>query len=160
MTPFARLTRRLVDAGGFLAAVSTVLILVLVCVEVVARKFNHSTMVADELAGYLNVGIVFFGLAYTIRERGFIRIELLYDRLRGLPLALARWFIVVTSLAFALVLGFFLASHVQYAFEKDIRAISVLATPEYIPMTFAVVGCVLVVLQLASYLLERVRNLP
>jgi len=157
---FARVTRRLVDAGGALAAASTVLILVLVCVEVVARKFNHSTMVADELAGYLNVGVVFFGLAYTVREGGFIRIELLYDRLRGFWLMAARWLIVVTSLAFALVLGFFLASHVQYAFEKDIRAISVLATPEYIPMTFAVVGCVLLILQLASFLLDRVRKLP
>lgn len=156
----ARLIHRLVQAGGYLAGLCTVLILALVCVEVVARMFNHSTMVADELAGYLNVGIVFFGLAYTVREGGFIRIELVYDRLRAGWLRAARWLIVGTSLLFTLTLTFFMALHVQYAFQKDTRAISVLATPEYIPMAFTVVGCVLLALQLVSYLLDRVRRIP
>ena len=155
-----RVIRQLVQAGGVLAGLSTVLILVLVCVEVVARMFNHSTMVADELAGYLNVGIIFFGLAYTVREGGFIRIELVYDRFRNGWLRAARWFIVVTSLLFTLTLTFFMALHVQYAYEKDTRAISVLDTPEYIPMTITVVGCVLLVLQLVSFLLDRVRKIP
>ena len=155
-----RVIRQLVQAGGVLAGLSTVLILVLVCVEVVARMFNHSTMVADELAGYLNVGIIFFGLAYTVREGGFIRIELVYDRFRNGWLRAARWFIVVTSLLFSLTLTFFMALHVQYAYEKDTRAISVLDTPEYIPMTITVVGCVLLVLQLVSFLLDRVRKIP
>ena len=155
-----RVIRQLVQAGGVLAGLSTVLILVLVCVEVVARMFNHSTMVADELAGYLNVGIIFFGLAYTVREGGFIRIELVYDRFRNGWLRAARWFIVVTSLLFSLTLTFFMALHVQYAFQKDTRAISVLNTPEYIPMTITVVGCVLLVIQLVSFLLDRVRRIP
>ena len=155
-----RLVHHLVQAGGVLAGVSTVLILVLVCVEVVARLFNHSTMVADELAGYLNAAIVFFGLAYTVREGGFIRIELVYDRLRGGWLRAARWFIVVTSLLFTLTLTFFMALHVQYAFQKDTRAISVLATPEYIPMAVTVVGGVLLTLQLLAYLVDRVRKIP
>ncbi len=155
-----RLVDRLVYAGGVLAGVSTVLILALVCVEVVARMFNHSTMVADELAGYLNAGIVFFGLAYTVREGGFIRIELLYERLKGNWLKVVRWFIVLTSLLFVLILTFFVALHVQYAFERDTRAISVLNTPEYIPMSFMVIGCVLLVLQLLVYVVDRVRNLP
>ena len=156
----ARLVDRLVQAGGALAGVSIALILLLVCVEVVARMFNHSTMVADELAGYLNVGIVFFGLAYTVREGGFIRIELLYDRLRGNWLAAARWFVVVTSLLFTLTLTFFIGLHVQYAYVRDTRAISVLNTPEYIPMTIMVVGCVLLVLQLLAFLFDRVRKVP
>ena len=155
-----RAIHRLVQAGGVLAGLSTVLILVLVCVEVVARQFNHSTMVADELAGYLNVGIIFFGLAYTVREGGFIRIELVYARFRNGWLRAARWFIVVTSLLFSLTLTFFMALHVQYAFQKDTRAISVLNTPEYIPMTITVVGCVLLVIQLVSFLLDRVRRIP
>lgn len=155
-----RLVDRLVQAGGYLAGLSTVLILLLVCVEVVARMFNHSTMVADELAGYLNVGIIFFGLAYTVREGGFIRIELLYDRLRGVWLAIARWFIVATSLLFMLTLTFFIALHVQYAYVRDTRAISVLNTPEYIPMTIMVIGCGLLVLQLLAFLFDRVRKIP
>ncbi len=155
-----RLVDRLVRGGGYLAGLSVVLILVLVCVEVVARMFNHSTMVADELAGYLNVGIIFFGLAYTVREGGFIRIELLYDRLRGSWLVAARWFIVTTSLLFTLALTFFIALHVQYAYVRDTRAISVLNTPEYIPMTIMVVGCALLLLQLLAFLFDRVRRIP
>ena len=130
---------RALSEGKWILATEAVLILVLVCVEVVARQFNHSTMVADELAGYLNVGIIFFGLAYTVREGGFIRIELVYDRFRNGWLRAARWFIVVTSLLFSLTLTFFMALHVQYAFQKDTRAISVLNTPE-LPTLSTMVG--------------------
>jgi TRAP-type C4-dicarboxylate transport system permease small subunit len=38
---------KIVQGTGYLAGVSTVLILLLVCVEVIARFFNHSTQIAD-----------------------------------------------------------------------------------------------------------------
>ena len=42
---------KIVQGTGYLAGVSTVLILLLVCVEVIARFFNHSTQIADEYDG-------------------------------------------------------------------------------------------------------------
>ena len=68
---------RIVDGGEILSSLSVVLILILVCAEVIFRLFNRSTMVADELGAYLNAAIVFLGMTYTLREGGFIRIELI-----------------------------------------------------------------------------------
>lgn len=157
---FNRCVGMLARAGGIVAGVATVLILLLVCVEVVARMFNHSTMVADELAGYLNVAVIFFGLAYTLREGGFIRVELLYDRLSGAWRSAAKWFIVLSSLGFTLATAWFLALHVAYAYKHDTRAVSVLQTPEFLPQSIMIVGCLLVCLQLLAYVLDRVRKIP
>jgi TRAP-type C4-dicarboxylate transport system permease small subunit len=154
-----RAVARVVDAGAVIAGAAVVLILALVCVEVVMRGFNRSTMVADELAGYLNVAIVFGGVAYTLREGGFIRIEVLYERFGpGLRRAVDGLALVV-SLAFVVGLGVLLAMHVAYAYRFDTRAVSVLQTPEWLPQSIMVLGCAVLALQLASYLGRR-RRLP
>ena len=157
---FNRAVGALVRLGGIIAGTATVLILVLVCVEVVARLFNRSTMVADELAGYLNVAVIFFGLAYTLREGGFIRVELLYDKLTGSWRTAAKWFIVLSSLVFTAAITWFLALHVIYAYRYDTRAVSVLQTPEFLPQSMMIAGCLLVCLQLLAYVLDRVRRIP
>ena len=65
------------------SAIAVVAILVIVCIETVLRQFQASLLVTDEIAGYLNAAAIFLGLAWTLREGGFIRVELLYDRAAG-----------------------------------------------------------------------------
>jgi TRAP-type C4-dicarboxylate transport system permease small subunit len=155
---FGRLVSRIVGAGAVLSGVSVLLILGLVCVEVIMRQgFNRSTMIADEIGGYLNVAVVFLGMAYTLREGGFIRVEILYDRLTGAFRRAADLFSIVVSLAFTLALGWYLASHVAYAWQHGTRANSVLQTPEWLPQSVTVLGCIVLALQLASFLGRRQR---
>lgn len=156
----SRISRGIVQGAGYLAGVATVLILVLVCVEVVARLLGTSTMVADEFAGYLNAAIVFLGLGYALKEGAFIRVEVFYDRMKGRWLAVVRWIIVVSSLAFAAILTFFMMSHTQYAYMQDTRAVSLLQTPEWIPMIVVAIGCAILVLQLIVFIVTRFKNLP
>ena len=63
-----RLANKIVQGTGYLAGVATVLILLLVCVEVIARMFNLSTQITDEYAGYLNAAVIFLGLGYSLKN--------------------------------------------------------------------------------------------
>ena len=147
--PVFRLIDLVVDAGAWLSALSVVLIMVLVCLEVLARQiFNTSTMIADEMGAYLNAAIIFLGSAYTLREGGFIRVELIYDRVGDAGRRLIDLFCSLVSLAFVLVTVWFMIEHVMYAYQHGTRAVTVLQTPEYLPQSLMVIGSVLMALQL------------
>lgn len=138
----------IIDFGEIMASISVVLILVLVCAEVFFRLFNRSTMVADELGAYLNAAIVFLGMSYTLREGGFIRIELVYERLSGAALRLVDILCGLISLAFTAVIAWFIWLHIGYAYSMNTRSTSILQTPEYIPQSLMLIGLVMLVLQL------------
>jgi TRAP-type C4-dicarboxylate transport system permease small subunit len=157
---FDRLVGRLSHICAVLAAIAIVVTLVIVCAETVLRQFRSSLLVTDEIAGYLNAAAVFLGLAWTLREGGFIRVEILYDRARGVLRQAIRWLIVLTSTVFSAVLLWVAVRHVVYAFQRDTRAVSVIDTPEWIPQSVMVVGFAVLLLQLLAYIFNRVRSIP
>lgn len=155
-----RLVGRLAHACGVLAAVAIVAILAIVCAETVLRQFKSSLLVTDEIAGYLNAAAIFLGLAWTLREGGFIRVEILYDRATGGLRQAIRWLIVLTAFAFTGVLLWVCARHVIYAYNRDTRAVSILDTPEWIPQSVMVLGLAVLLLQLLAWVIGRVRDIP
>jgi len=70
----------LYDATGALAALSLVLIAVLILVQVVLRFFGLQIKSADDIAGYALVATTILGLAPTYRHNAHIRVSLLVDR--------------------------------------------------------------------------------
>ena len=159
-TAFGRFVTGIGNAAAVLAGVAILVILVLVCIEVALRPFKISLQIVDEVCGYLNAAAVFLGLAYTLREGGFIRVELVYDRLKGGVKTAVRWLIVLTGLFYVAVLLYFTIVHVYYLYLKNVKAVSVIETPEWIPQTVAIVGLAVLLLQLVAYVFNRVRNVP
>ncbi len=159
-TAFGRFVNRVADGAAVLAGVAIVIILALVCIEVLLRPFKISLQIVDEICGYLNAAAVFLGLAYTLREGGFIRVELLYDQLKGGLKKGVQWLNVVSGSIYVAVLLYFTIYHVIYLYKKDVRAVSVLETPEWIPQTFAIIGLCVLLLQLMVFVVNRVRNVP
>lgn len=157
---FGRLVNRLADWSAVAAGVAVVAILVLVSIEVALRPFRISLLVVDEICGYLNAAAVFLGLAYTLRDGGFIRVELIYDRLKGALRKATQWMIVATALVYTAVLLYYTIVHVAYLYDKNVRAVSVIETPEWIPQSFAIWGLLVLALQLAVYVLHRMRHVP
>jgi len=155
-----RFVGRIAHACGVLAALAIVAILAMVCAETVLRQFQSSLLITDEIAGYLNAAAIFLGLAWTLREGGFIRVEILYDRAAGGLRQAIRWLIVLTAAAFTAILLWVCAKHVIYAFDRDTRAVSVLDTPEWIPQSVMVLGLAVLLLQLLAWVVGRVRNIP
>lgn len=155
-----RFVGRIAQACGVLAALAIVIILVIVCAETVLRQFRSSMLVTDEIAGYLNAAAIFLGLAWTLREGGFIRVEIFYDRATGGLRQAIRWLIVLSAAAFTAILLWVCTRHVLYAFDRDTRAVSVLDTPEWIPQSVMVLGLAVLSLQLLAWIVGRVRNIP
>jgi TRAP-type C4-dicarboxylate transport system permease small subunit len=157
---FDRFVGRLSHACGVLAGLGIVAILVMVCTETVLRQFRSSLLVTDEIAGYLNAAAIFLGLAWTLREGGFIRVEILYDRTSGHLRQAIRWLIVLSAATFTAVMLWVCTRHVIYSFDRDTRAVSVLETPEWIPQSVMVAGLAVLLLQLVAWILGRVRDIP
>ncbi len=151
---------RVAWACGVLAAIAVVAILAIVCVETVLRQFQASLLVTDEIAGYLNAAAIFLGLAWTLREGGFIRVELLYDRAMGGLKQALRWLIVLTATAFTAITLWVCIGQVIYAFDRDTRAVSIIDTPEWIPQSVMVLGLAVLLLQLLAWIVDRVRHIP
>ena len=158
---FIRGVARVADLGGYVAGAAVVLILVLVCAEVLLRGIaGRSIMIADEVGGYLNVVAVYLGLAYTLKEGGFIRVELLYNRFQGRARVLANWFILLASFAFVIVAFGIMVRHILHAYEQGIRSTDFTQAPLYLPQLPILVGLFLLGLQFFAYVLNRARNLP
>ncbi len=157
---YGRLVNRVSHASAVLAGVAIMAILALVCIEVLLRPFRISLLIVDEVCGYLNAAAVFLGLAYTLRDGGFIRVELVYDRIKGVAKQTVRWFIVVTGAVYTAFLLYFTIKHVVYLYQRDIRAVSVIETPEWIPQSVAIVGLAVLLMQLVALIANRVRNIP
>lgn len=151
---------RLAWVCGVLAATAVAAILAIICIETVLRQFEASLLVTDEIAGYLNAAAIFLGLAWTLREGGFIRVELLYDRAAGGLKQALRWLIVLTATLFAALTLWVCIRQVIYAFDRDTRAVSIIDTPEWIPQSAMVLGLAVLLLQLVAWIVDRVRHIP
>ena len=152
---------RISDFGGYAAALAVFIIMVLVCVEVFLRTFlRTSTLIADEMSGYLNALVLFLGLAYTLKEGGFIRVELVYVRLRGRIGMAVKLLIVLSSLGYIGIVILYMWKHIAYSYKFNITSTDVAETPLYIPQFLMWLGAVILGLQLLVYLLNRLRNLP
>lgn len=139
------------------------LIVVLMCmilVEVLTRYVLRSPLsVADEYGGYMLVAMTCIGLAYTWKERGHVRIELLVRKLPDKAQLWLRLITVIMAAVFALVLieaSYELVSD-SYIFGR--RSGSWLRTPLLWPQMVLIIGSFLLFVQLIAEVIKAVGNL-
>lgn len=90
-----------------MACVCLVAMLILVNIEVLGRYvFGFSTFVSDEYGAYFFVGCTFFGFAYTLHEGGFLRVNLVLERLSPRHHSCLQLAASVLGLAVSLVLAY------------------------------------------------------
>jgi TRAP-type C4-dicarboxylate transport system permease small subunit len=121
----------------------------LVTFEVLLRTFaNRSTLVADEMAGYLLVAMTFLGLAPSLRGGAFIRIDTYRDRLRGGARRLLDAALVALALAYAITVDWYLWDLLAGTWRLGTTSIQVSRTPLWIPQAVMAVGGLLLILEL------------
>ncbi|WP_461209111.1 TRAP transporter small permease subunit [Desulfocurvus sp. DL9XJH121] len=156
MRTIIRFIEGLSAGGALLSSLGMVFIVGLILLETVLRAFfNTSTLVASEYGGYALVGLVLFGLSYTMRENGFIRITLLYIHL---PRRARRVADILCGLAACALTAFLLFFSVQMVYETwglEMTADSISETPLWIPQLFIPLGLLLFLLQCAAYVAKR-----
>lgn len=68
-------------ASGYAAGFCITLIMVVILVQIVGRLFGFIVPSAENVSGYALAASTFFGLAYTFREGGHIRVSLVIQKL-------------------------------------------------------------------------------
>ncbi len=72
---------RLYLASGYLSGLSIIIIMVVVLAQIVGRMIGYIVPSAEDISGYCLAASIFFGLAYTFRDGGHIRVTLLIQNL-------------------------------------------------------------------------------
>jgi TRAP-type C4-dicarboxylate transport system permease small subunit len=128
---------------------AVVLLMGLVTFEVLLRTLaNRSTLVADEMAGYLLVAMTFLGLAPSLRDGAFIRIDTYRDRLRGGARRLLDVVLVAVALAYAATVDCYLWGLLAESWRLGTTSIQVSRTPLWIPQAVMAIGGLLLVVEL------------
>ena len=144
---------RVAAVASAASGVAVVVMTALVTVEVLSRDlFNRSTLVADEMSGYLLVALTFLGLAPTLRGGGFIRIDTYHARLRGGARLALDLGIHVLALGYAALLDWYLWGLAWDAWRLGTTSIQVSRTPLWIPQVCMAGGGLLLVLDLLARL--------
>jgi TRAP-type C4-dicarboxylate transport system permease small subunit len=147
------------DVAGALAGATTLGLTVMVAAGVVARRvFNAPFLFVEELSGYAVLAIVFLGLAYTMKEGGHVRVEVIIERVRGRAHTGLQAACVVLAGFWAVVLLGGMVYQVSEYWTQRVLSFAYLQTPLWIPGSLMVVGAALLVLQCLALLLRLKRD--
>ncbi len=154
-----RLIDRLSDAGAYLSSILLVIIIVLIVSNIALMgTLGKSIMITDEYSAYMFAGFVMFGLGYTLKENGHIRINVLTSHL---PKKIQFLFDVLRIVIAFLLSGFMLyysVVMVKQAYIYQMRADTVAQTLIWIPQLCMPIGFAILWLQLLSELLKVVKK--
>ncbi len=143
--------------SGHLPAWTVFLLMLMVLVEVITRYLLQSPLsIADEMGGFMLVGITFVGLAYTWKERGHVKVEIITNLL---PAVIKRWLrfftlILATVFCWPMIAGSY--ELLQDSILFGARSGSWMRTPLVYPQSVLLLGSVLLLLQLIAEIIKSV----
>ena len=133
-------------AGGLLAALCVLAILILMVYASVGRSLDWRVAWVNDVVAWLCAAAAFLGMAYSFRNGDFVRVTLV---LESVSPGVRRWLEVV-SLAIAAVaigyLGYWAARFTYESWEFNDIAGNMVAIPIWIPQMSFVVGALILVI--------------
>lgn len=157
MEKFVRLIDRISQFFGRIAGIMMLVGVTMVLTEVVLRTlFDKTLYITEEYTGYLMVGVTFLGLAYTLKEKGHIRMVFLHKLVKGK----ARAFLDIYSF----IIGFAVFSVITkstFSFFWDSvvyqsRSMQISETYLAIPQSMIPLGSFIITLQFAAELMRAI----
>lgn len=146
-----RLSALAIRGGGMLVLASAFL----VALEVLARKlFLVSFGGADELSGYAFAIGTSWALAFTLLQRGNVRVDALYVRLPARLQALLDLAGLLALTCFLALLGWQALDVLETSIAFDARATTPMQTPLWIPQAMWLAGFVLFLFAIAPLFLR------
>ena len=143
--------------GSVSGAAFIFLMTLLITIDVLGRAIGMPSYIADEMSGYLLIGIVFLGLGYTQRKGKHIQITILTRNLSGRK----RRIIEIATLLLALVfIGWFTFSTIAPViqnYQVNATSLSIIATPLWIPWLLIPLGLAILAIELIVELIQVLR---
>ena len=142
------------------SALSIVAITLIVSLEVFLRAFaGISTLISAEFAGYLLAANVFLGMAWTFRNGGFIRVDIVHSLLQGRLAALVNLVIVLIATITFVTFTWYLYGFVWQSYCGGATSIFIYRTPLWIPQLVMPVGGSLMCWALFAHLIRNLAEL-
>lgn len=157
MEKYVRIIDRISHVFGMIAGLMMLFGIALVLIEVLVRALLDSTLyITEEYSAYLMVAITFLGLAYTLKEKGHIRMSFLHKFIKGKArIYLDMYAFIIGLCVFAVITvattNFFLDSWVS-----GTRSMQISRTYLAIPQSAMPLGSLLITLQFSA---EFVRSI-
>ncbi len=148
---------RISGFGGWTAGIMMVVALVIGVAEIVVRSvFGKTLYISDEYSGYLMAMLTFFGLAYTLRERGHIRMMFLLHFLKGPKKVLYNMGCMFVGFLFCLGLLWFTGEFFWDSVVNQTQSMQITETYLAIPQAFLPIGSIFLLLQFLSEFLKGI----
>lgn len=161
MKLLVRIIDKISDVFGLLAGFLMGLGVVLILIEVVMRSvFNSTIYITQEYSGYFMAAITFFGLAYTLKEHGHIRLTFLHRIVKP-----GRGRVILDIYTF--IIGLIVFGVVTYATFKfflgsltsGTQSLQLTKTYLAIPQSVMPLGSLLITLQFIAEILKSIIRL-
>lgn len=144
MNRLAAILEKVACLGGYLSGWLVPLMMLLVVADVFMRYVMHRPlMIADEFSAYLLVALSFLGFAYTWREKGHVRVEVVVNYLPPRVYAWVRLVGLILTFLFMLEMNRSAYKMVAYALEMKMRSSTWLMFPLFWPQLTILVGFVM-----------------
>ncbi len=145
--------------ASLLGGLATLLITGLVVFDVLMRYFlDEPQLFVDEIASFLQVLVIFGGLAYTFQVGGHIRVDLLTTHLPGVVRAWLRLATLLVGVAFLAVVTWTTTESVMTAY-RHARVSTVMLYPIWVPMALIPAGLALLGLGMLAALGRQIQQL-
>ena len=149
--------RRLAGVAALLAGLATLAIVLLISFDVLMRYFfDRPQLFVDELASFLEVLVIFGGLAYTFRAGGHVRVDLVTAHLPAPARAWLRAVTLALGLAFLTVVMWVTAQSALTAWRYG-RVSAVMLYPIWLPMLLIPAGLGLMAIAMLATLRRQLR---
>ncbi len=149
MTRISALIEKIAYLGGYLSGWLVPLMMMLVVVDVFMRYVMHRPlMVADEFTAYMLVALSFLGFAYTWRQGGHVRIEVLVSHFPPRLYNWVRLIGLILTFVFMIEMDRAACKMIAYALQMKLRSSTWLMFPLFWPQLTIFVGFVLLTLLL------------
>jgi TRAP-type transport system small permease protein len=157
---FLSLIERISQFFGYISGGFTLFMMFSIGYDVFMRHiFDAATIWADEVSGYLLVGITFLGAAYTLTVEGHIRVEAFMIRLPIKTRQSLEFLTDSLSLAFLVVFTWQACRLAKDSYVTVTLAPTLLRTPLYLPQLLLAIGLAWLSLQLLAHLMQRAIDL-
>jgi len=146
--------------SGWLAGIMMAVALVIAVTEIVYRTgFSGTLYITDEYEGYFMAMLTFCGLAYTLRERGHIRIMILPHFIKGRGRIIFNMVCFVVGFIFCMAFTWFTFVFFWDSVVSGSKSMHVSETYLAIPQFFMPFGAALMTLQFLAEFLKAVAML-
>ena len=157
MKKIINLIDRISAFSGWMAGIMMVIALVLTVAEIITRAcFSKTLYVTDEYSGYLMAMLTFCGLAYTLRERGHIRMMMLPHFIKGRNRVILNMVCYVVGFIFCIALTWFTFEFFWDSVVNESSSMHVSETYLAIPQFFMAFVALLMTMQFLAEFLKAV----